>query len=153
MGTLYKYWSKNYFGYGLENKPSKIVANVFLKNASRELFAYDQKAKKSQDTYNKKHEVEVYSNDDAVDYYSSERIKLLNARTVKKNVTPNKSFGFYGKRIPNPYATTNKQVRFNLQTPRHVSDIHSPMSEVYPSETNAGQYYLSPSEFYYTPTP
>ena len=152
MDTLYKYWSKHYFGYGLENKPSKFIANDFRKNASRELLAYDQKAKKSRDAYNKKQEVEVYSDDDAVDYYSSERIKLLNARTAKKNVAPDKSFGFYGKRICNPYVTSNKRVKFNSQTPRRVSDIHPPMSEVCPTDTNAGQYYLSPSEFYYTPT-
>ena len=144
-----------------------MVANFFRKNASRELLAYDQKAKKSRDAYNKKQEVEVYSDDDAVDYCSSERIKLINARTTKKNVAPDKSFGFYGKRIPNPYVTTNKRrvsdvpipyvttnkrVRFNSQTPRRVSDVHSPMSCVHPAESNAGEYYLSPSEFYYTPT-
>ena len=153
MDMLYKYWSKNYFGYGLDNKPSKVLSNAFRKNAAKELLVYDQKVKKSRDIYNKKQEVEVYSDDDAVDYCSSERIKLLNARTAKKNVAPDKSYGFYGKRIQNPYVTTNKRVRFNSQNPRRVSDIHPPMSEVYPAETDAGQYYMSPSEFYYTPTP
>ena len=156
MDTLYKYWSKNYFGYGLENKPPKAVANAFRKNAIRELLAYDQKAKKSREAYNKKQEVKVYSDDDAVDYFSSERIELLNARTTKKNVAPHKSFGFYGKRIANPYVTANEQAKFNLQTSRWVSDIHPPLSEVYPAQSNAGEYYLSPSEFYYSqnsPTP
>ena len=47
MDTLYKYWSKYYFGYGLENKLSKVAPNDFQKNTSRELLAYDQKANKS----------------------------------------------------------------------------------------------------------
>ena len=122
----------------------------------RELLAYDQKAKKSGDAYNKKQEVEVYSNDDAVDYCSFERIKLINARMTKKNVAPHNSFSFYGKRIANPYVTTNKRARFNLQTSHCVSDIHPPMSKVNPAESNAGEYYLSPLEFYYSqasPTP
>ena len=90
MDCVYKVWMSRFHGYGLERNLGVKIIGKFRAEAARELSKMNQKATASRKKYDekRKRQEEVFSDDDAVDYFSMEKTKMWNERTCKKNIAP-----------------------------------------------------------------
>lgn len=86
MEIVLRVWKTNFFGFGVEDKPSEEELTLFRDVVTEELRVFDWQAKQSKQKH-KENRRDTSSNDDGVeDYFSQEMGKLWNARTSKVTV-------------------------------------------------------------------
>ena len=124
MELVYKCWKNHFFGYGLEIIPKFKVLNDFRTMVRKELLEMNARAQYSRQKHlGKSPVIDVYSDDDAIDYCSMEAAKLSNMRTCNKNINPQKSA------VPLKRTSEhdpNKPRGVMKKYPRRVSDLHVP---------------------------
>ena len=121
MELMYKCWKCHFFGYSLETNPSAAITVHFRRIVHEKLQEMNAKSAESRQKYKKKSEQgmpEVFSDDDAVDYYNLQSAKLWNSRTSKKNIAPQKT---EKRQIRNPYKKVQKKQKTNSPAVRRVS--------------------------------